>query len=218
MSAGLLLFGLATIWLPPVRAALFGWPLATISVLVCLGLIFKFTRESGVAGLMTGGLLALFMIGAIVDDTQRRQQQFVSRASGEHSAELRASETASQSPAPANNASQQRPPVRSTITGSAPVSQPHSSIEVRELLAAHGAILKFVPGVPYQLKVRSGYITSLSAQSGSIASFQDGKKLGECVNTLTFSTSPASVPYQTQESILYACDTRDALFRVAITK
>jgi hypothetical protein len=32
MSAGLLLFGLMTVWLPPVRAALFLYPLATISL------------------------------------------------------------------------------------------------------------------------------------------------------------------------------------------
>src|SRR5581483_4024137 len=42
MSAALLLFGIMTVWLPPVRAALFLYPFATVSVLICLALIYKF--------------------------------------------------------------------------------------------------------------------------------------------------------------------------------
>lgn len=75
MSAGMLLFGVMTIWLPPVRAALFLHPLATMSVLVCLGLIFKFAQAGGTAGLMTGGVLALYVIGVIIGDTQRQEQE-----------------------------------------------------------------------------------------------------------------------------------------------
>ena len=59
LSAALLLFGVMTIWLPPVRAALFLYPLATISVLILLALIFKFAQAGGTVGLMTGGVLAL---------------------------------------------------------------------------------------------------------------------------------------------------------------
>jgi hypothetical protein len=54
VSAGLLLFGLMAIWIPPVRAALFLYPLATISVLLCLALILKFAQQGGTAGLLTG--------------------------------------------------------------------------------------------------------------------------------------------------------------------
>ena len=56
MSAALLLFGIMTIWLPPVRGALFLYPLATISVLILLALIFKFAQAGGTVGLMTGGV------------------------------------------------------------------------------------------------------------------------------------------------------------------
>ena len=63
MSAGLLLCGLMTIWLPPVRAALLLYPLATISVLLCLALVFKFAQQGGTVGLLTGGILSLYVIG-----------------------------------------------------------------------------------------------------------------------------------------------------------
>ena len=53
---------------------LFCWPLATISVLICLALIFKFAREGGIAGLMTGGVLGLFLISVILDNPERRPQ------------------------------------------------------------------------------------------------------------------------------------------------
>lgn len=57
------------IWLPPVRAALFAYPLATISALICLALIFKFAQQGGTVGLMTGGVLALYVISVIVGNT-----------------------------------------------------------------------------------------------------------------------------------------------------
>jgi hypothetical protein len=69
VSAALLLFGIMTIWLPPVRGALFLHPLATISVIILLALIFKFAQQGGTVGLMTAGLLALYVIVAILDDT-----------------------------------------------------------------------------------------------------------------------------------------------------
>ena len=72
LSAAVLLFGIMTIWLPPVRGALFRYPLATISVLILLALIFKFVQAGGTVGLMTGGVLALYVIGVIVGDTSRR--------------------------------------------------------------------------------------------------------------------------------------------------
>ena len=72
MSAALLLFGVMTIWLPPVRSALYLYPLATISVLILLALIFKFAQAGGTVGLMTGGVLAFYVIAVIVNGTSRQ--------------------------------------------------------------------------------------------------------------------------------------------------
>jgi hypothetical protein len=72
LSAGLLLFGVMTLWLPPVQSALWHYPLATLSVLILLALIFKFAQAGGTVGLMTGGVLALYVIGVIVGDTSRQ--------------------------------------------------------------------------------------------------------------------------------------------------
>lgn len=66
MSASLLLFGLMTVVLPPVRTAVFAAPLATLGVLFCLALIFKFVQQGGRAGAMTGGLLATYVLVVIV--------------------------------------------------------------------------------------------------------------------------------------------------------
>ena len=74
LSAALLLFGVMTIWLPPVRNALFLFPVATISVLFLLALIFKFSQAGGTVGLMTGGVLAIYVIGVILSDTAQRPQ------------------------------------------------------------------------------------------------------------------------------------------------
>jgi hypothetical protein len=72
LSAALLLFGVMTIWLPPVRSALYLYPLATISVLILLALIFQFAQAGGTVGLMTGGVLAFYVIAAIVESTSRQ--------------------------------------------------------------------------------------------------------------------------------------------------
>ena len=61
-----------TIWLPPVRSALYLYPLATISVLILLALIFKFAQAGGTVGLMTGGVLAFYVIAVIVESTSRQ--------------------------------------------------------------------------------------------------------------------------------------------------
>lgn len=72
LSAALLLFGIMTIWLPPVRSALVLYPLGTISVLILLALIFKFAQAGGTFGFMTGGVLALYVIAVIVGDTSHQ--------------------------------------------------------------------------------------------------------------------------------------------------
>ena len=72
LSAALLLFGIMTIWLPPVRSALYLYPLATMSVLILLALIFKFAQAGGTVGLMTGGVLAFYVIAVIVNSTSRQ--------------------------------------------------------------------------------------------------------------------------------------------------
>ena len=51
LSAAVFLFGVMTIWLLPVHGALFLYPLATISVLILLALIFKFVQAGGTVGL-----------------------------------------------------------------------------------------------------------------------------------------------------------------------
>ncbi len=203
MSAGLLLFGLATIWLPPVRAALFTWPLATISVLICLGLIFKFTHEGGVAGLMTGGVLALFMIFVIFDDTLHRQPT-APNAVARQQAQPKASGNAPQPPSSGGSV-QQRPPVGPTVTARAPAPQPPTPPEARELRAARGSVLKFVAGVPYQIKVRAGFTTTLDAMSGAVAFYRGGVRVGDCVTTMRFVAAPAPSPTRASNRLIQAC-------------
>ena len=204
MSAGLLMFGLATMWLPPVRAALFGWPLATISVLVCLGLIFKFAHEGGVAGLMTGGVLALFIIGAIVDDPLR-EQQAAQNAPIRQPAQSSAPAPAAPPPAAQSGTSQQRMPTGPTVIARAPPPQPPPAPAVRELRAAQGSVLKFVSGVPYQLKVRAGLTTVIDVVSGTIASYNAGSRVGDCVTTLQFTVVAAPSSYQDVDRLIQAC-------------
>jgi hypothetical protein len=74
-----LLFGVMTIWVSLVRGALFVHSLATVSVVVLLALIFKFAQAGGAARLMTGGVLALYVIGVVVNDTAPQSQQVAAR-------------------------------------------------------------------------------------------------------------------------------------------
>lgn len=150
MSAGLLLFGVATIWLPALRAALFGWPLATVSMLICLALIFKFAREGGIAGLMTGGVLGLFLISVILDNPERRPQvasrppqpelpQTSSKPQPAPTPPRPAETTPAPMPTPAPS-----PTPASKITLPAPATPPPAPPakppEPRELLAAQGRL------------------------------------------------------------------------------
>jgi DnaJ domain len=224
MSAGLLMFGVATIWLPALRAALFGWPLATISVLICLALIFKFAREGGIAGLMTGGVLGLFLISVILDNPERRPQV----ASRPPQPEIPQTQPKPQpapipprptetTPAPIQTPAPSPPPAPK-ITRPAPAPPPPAvppkPPEPRELLAAQGSILKFVAGVPYQLKVRSGLRTRLVANSGTVAFYRGDQRDGECITSLDFSTPAGGTPYLAIDRLIRACD-GDAVFQVS---
>ncbi|MCC3246441.1 DnaJ domain-containing protein [Methylocystis sp. WRRC1] len=216
MSAGLLLFGLMTIWLPPVRAALFSYPLATISVLVCLGLIFKFGQQGGVVGLLTGGVLALYMIGVIVGDTQRGAPQTPSERA------LSPAVVAPTTPG-SNVARRSAPPLSQAISpptaarpSTAPVAEPPSSpikLEPRTLFASKDALLKFVSGIPYRLKVRSGFTTSLVASQGMVAFYSGDERMSDCTVTLKISAPKRATPYAEVDRMIRACG-NDAIVRV----
>ncbi len=224
MSAGLLLFGVATIWLPALRAALFGWPLATISVLICLTLIFKFTREGGIAGLMTGGVLGLFLISVILDNPERRPQVASRPPQPEISQTPQKPQPAPIPPRPTEitpapiQTPAPSPPTAAKITRPAPSppppAPPPKPLEPRELLAAQGSILKFVAGVPYQLKVRSGLRTRLVANSGTVAFYRGDQRDGECVTSLDFALPAAPIPYLSIDRLIRACGS-DAVFQVS---
>ena len=207
MSAGLLLFGLATIWLPDVRAALFGWPVATISILICLALIFKFVQAGGIAGLMTGGLLCVFLISVIIDTTNRQRQQI---ASGQQAPMQLFDAPPPQIQPPGTSPPPQLASLPPPATPAPPKPEPP---QIRELNAAKGAILKFVAGVPYQLKVRSGMQTTIVAKTGTIAFYRGEARDSECKAHVEFAATPAASPYLNIERLIRACD-GDALFVV----
>lgn len=220
MSAGLLLFGVATIWLPPLRAALFGWPVATISVLICLALIFKFTREGGIAGLMTGGVLGLFLIAVILDNPERRPQVASRPPQPELPQTSSKPQPAPIPPRPAATTPEPMPSpppaAKTTLPAPAPPppAPPPKPLEPRELLAAQGSILKFVAGLDYQLRVRSGLRTRLVANSGTVAFYRGDQREGECVTSLDFAPPAAQTPYLGVERLIRACG-GDAVFQVS---
>ncbi len=214
MSAGMLLFGVMTIWLPPVRAALFLHPLATMSVLVCLGLIFKFAQAGGTAGLMTGGVLALYVIGVIIRDTQRQEQEIarpppeVTIKPAQPAANVPAA-VAPGSPQPVSPSTPQfAPPLPATP------QPPPAPPEPRTLLASNGAVLKFVAGITYHLKVRTGFTTSLYASQGKVAFYAGDERVTECMDTLKLPMRASSTPYQEIDWTIRACGT-DAIMRVS---
>lgn len=207
MSAGILLFGLMTIWLPPVRAALFGYPLATISVLLCLGLIFKFGQQGGVVGLMTGGVLGLYVIGVIVNDTQPNRQVSpqVSAIPPQQRNTAAAPSAPVQTALPSTTA---RPAAQADQPPSPPLKPPP-----RTLLASKDAMLKFVSGIPYRLKVRTGFTTSLIALQGAVAFYAGDARVGECTAAMELTAPKSATPYAEIERTIRACGS-DAVMRV----
>ena len=210
MSAGLLLFGVMTIWLPPVRAALFLYPLATISVLVCLGLIFKFVQQGGTVGLITGGVLALYLIGVIVTDAQRQEAR-VSIQQPSPGVPSNPPQSTTQAPGAPQRPLAAAPPAELQLVPKPPPTPP----EPRTLLASKGAVLKFVAGVPYHLKIRAGFTTSLYASQGRVAFFLGDAQIGECVDALKLPmhTSASPYPYEEINRMIRACG-RDAILHV----
>jgi hypothetical protein len=211
LSAALLLFGIMTIWLPPVRAALFLYPLATISVLILLALIFKFAQAGGTVGLMTGGVLALYVVLVIIDGASRQPTSIAipppqpSRPPG-----------TAVGPSPTPTMGSLSPSAPPTPPMPQPTQQPLPP-EPRTLLASNGAILKFVFGVPYRLKVRNGFSTSLRAAQGKVALASADGAVGECLAALQFSGESGAGQWREIDETIRACN-GDALMTVDATK
>jgi hypothetical protein len=215
VSGALLLFGIMTIWLPPVRGALFLHPLATISALILLALIFKFAQAGGAVGLMTGGVLAVYVLVAILADTAQQSpwvaalppQPTFAPASGP----INATPAAPSAP---------RSPTQASPQAIAPSTQPNPAPtppEPRTLLASQGAILKFVAGVPYHLKVRTGLATSLRATQGKVALASNAGDTGECVDAFDFPTLTGAGPWQDIDGEFRACG-GDAVTSVSVRR
>ncbi len=219
LSAALLLFGIMTIWLPPVRGALVLYPLGTISVLILLALIFKFAQAGGTFGFMTGGVLALYVIAVIVGDASQQPTSVATSPpqSSPPSQPPVVTQAPRPPPAPAPSPSFARvapsaaPPPR-------PIPEPAPAApEPRTLLASDGAILKFVAGVPYHLKVRTGRSTSLRANHGTVklVSVEDGS--GACIDSVDFPPEAGSGPWRLIERTIRACGD-DAVMTVTATQ
>lgn len=242
MSAGLLLFGLMTLWIAPVRAVVVAYPFATLNVLVCLALIFKFGQMGGRAGLMTGGVIALITIAVIVVQTMSKDmQEAVVKAIDPAPPPSTAPQPPSLSPSapvasgyaaptasrPTTVAPVPAPPVAGS---SRPVGSPNAVPEMdmseegllpydpvvraepRTLIATPGAVLRFAAGVAYRVKVRSGVTTAFRATSGTIALFSSGRQLIQCQPEFGITKDPAPLPFQEIE--IRACGP-DAMVRVS---
>jgi hypothetical protein len=73
--------------------------------------------------------------------------------------------------------------------------------------------LKFVAGVPYHLKVRTGFATSLRATQGKVALGD----IGECVDAFDFPTQSGAGPWLEIDRTLHACD-GDAIMSVTAVR
>ena len=218
LSAALLLFGIMTIWLPPVRSALYLYPLATMSVLILLALIFKFAQAGGTVGLMTGGVLAFYVIAVIVNE----HFATAARRSDPSPVPFRRllSPTAPSMPLPFARALfyiiVALPPRRKPPQRNSPAQRP-TPPEPRTLLASQGAILKFVFGVPYHLKVRNGFSTSLHATQGKVALASADGAVGECLDALEFPIETGAGPWREIDRTLHACE-GDAIMTVSASR
>src|SRR5277367_2064799 len=205
LSAALLLFGIMTIWLPPVRSALYLYPLATITVLILLALIFKFAQAGGTVGLMTGGVLAFYVIAANVESASRQP--------GGVAILPPYIPPPMSPPAPPRPVHSLPPSATPTValptpqtTPAPPPAQTPTPPEPRTLLASQGAILKFVFGVPYHLKVRNGFTTSLRATQGKVALASAEGAVGECLAALDFPGEAGVGPWREIDQTIRACN------------
>jgi len=205
MSAALLLFAVMTIWVPPVRNALFTFPLATLCVLVLLGLIFKFTQAGGMVGFMTGGVLALYVLFVILGDTaQRPEVATIMPPPPRYSPPIAPSPTPTNASAPAPR------PTQMTQTPERPASP-----QPRTLLASDGAILKIAAGVPYRLKVRTGRTTSIRADTGTVRADSGSEASAGCVNSLYFAAKASVGPWRDIDATIRSCGA-DAVVTVSL--
>jgi hypothetical protein len=210
LSAALLLFGVMTIWLPPVRGALFLYPVATISVLILLALIFKFAQAGGTFGLMTGGVLALYVIGVIVADTSPRPTP-VAVVPPQTSSPIGQAQVGTWNARPLTI------PAPAPSSGNVASQPAPTAPEFRTLLASQGAYLKLVAGVPYHLKVRTGFVTTLLATQGKVALGSEEGATSDCDNSFSFPAHSGSGPWQEIDKVLRACG-GDAVMHVSATE
>jgi hypothetical protein len=85
------------------------------------------------------------------------------------------------------------------------------------LIASDGAVLKFAAGVIYNLKLRSGFTTSLTSTQGKVALYSGTDRSGECVETLGMTTTKTPAPFQDYQKQIRACET-DAIMTVALSR
>lgn len=210
MSAALMLFGLMTIVLTPVRDAALAAPLTTLGALLCLALIFKFAREGGRAGLMTGGVLTAYVLIVIVSRAPPHPPERPPSVAYPESRPLPVAPTPNHSPA-----------VRPTPTPTfaeretpRPIASPpatRAQLEERTLSASDGATLKFVSGVVYRLRVRSGRATSLIAVKGAIRP-RSSTDESVCAQSLDFASEAGATPWRDVDEAYVACGA-DAVMR-----
>lgn len=208
LSAALLLFGVMTIWLPPVRNALFLFPLATTSVLILLALTFKFAQTAGAFGMMTGGVLALYVIFVVIEDTSRQPARVAAAPQAPSAIALAPIDTAKPVLPPAPTASASPPGGSPEATAPLSGSQPSSASglsQARKLPASQGAILKFVPGAPYHLKVPTGLTTSLRATQGRVAIASNDADINACLDKLDFPALSGPGPCRKIEPAFRGC-------------
>jgi hypothetical protein len=162
---------------------------------------------------MTGGVLALFVISAIVNDTMQHAAVVASVPPPGLSPTFQPT-VETPRPAATTSPSFGAPTPTPTYAATPPTAAP-TPPQPRTLLAADGAILKFVPGVPYHLKVRNGRATSLRATQGTIklTSGDDGN--GACIDSLNFPPQSGTGPWHEIERTLRACE-GDAIVSVQL--
>ena len=213
MSAVLVLLGLLTVWVPPTRSLLFSNPMATISVLVCLALILKFAREAGRAGLMTGGVVALYLIATIISQVNPQGGNSIGTVIPKASVPVVAQPTAAlPTSASAENRQSSVPPQPQAVAA-LPKPQVPPPVEPRELTAAFGVKLVFNPDVPYRLKIRSGMTTTIQASEGTVALYRGDHQDGQCKTSVTLVAPTSSNPYSSVEEMIHSCGNR-AVFDV----
>jgi hypothetical protein len=77
--------------------------------------------------------------------------------------------------------------------------------------------VKFAAGVPYHLKVRTGFTTSLPATQGRVALTSADDHTSECVDALELPMRSGAGPYQEIDHILRACGS-DAVMTVSAVR